>query len=170
MLHFNVDMQILKAKYLKLTLEQLHRDRVFSARAWLVAPAPRPSVKAPRSKSLCVARSSAVAILEEGGNGSTKPRSEPNSAELLPDSVDPAAWRTDDSGSAAPNPPGSLSTDIAGSALTEAEKAKLMADNFFLRRRRAELEEQLRALNIEIARLENDPATEHLAAAMPRPH
>jgi hypothetical protein len=43
--------------------------------------------------------------------------------------------------------------------MTEVEKAKLVADNLFLKRPCAKLEKQLMALNIEIGRLADDPAS-----------
>jgi hypothetical protein len=41
--------------------------------------------------------------------------------------------------------------------MTDAEKAQLRADNFFLKRRCAQLEAELMALNIEIERLADAP-------------
>jgi hypothetical protein len=108
-----------------------------------------------------------VTIQQDNRNGSISAQSAANPAELLRDAIDPG---TNASQSAAPEPAGGLPTDMAGRALTEAEKAKLKADYFFLKRRCAELEEQLMALNMEIAWLVDDPASDHSADAMPHAH
>jgi hypothetical protein len=54
--------------------------------------------------------------------------------------------------------------------MTEAEKAKLLADNLLLKRRCAELEERLMALNLEMGRLADDPASGHSASALSCEH
>ncbi len=54
--------------------------------------------------------------------------------------------------------------------MTEAEKTRLMTDNLLLKRRCAELEDQLMALDIAIGRLADYPAAGRPAGALAREH